>query len=377
MPKCTPRSFIPLSLVLGACASEIPTAPAPDLVARSVVVAAVPEVTPVMEGLDSPRGLAFGPQGALYVVEAGNRTFDAARCAPVARGRNCYSGTGAISRLWKGRQERVASGLPSFYNPVVNDIGGPNDIEFVGLGNATVSIGWGASPAARAGLGATGLLFGTLITVQPNGRWNVFTDIAAFEQANNPAGGPLDSNPYGLINEGNARFVVDAGANTVLRVDNRGTVSLVAVIPGSAAPAPPPFPPFPPAEAVPTEVRRGPDGALYVSTLTGVPFLPGAAAIWRVVPGETPTKFVAGLTQVTDFDWGADGSLYVLQYGSAPFFGGPSAIVRIAANGARTTTTLARLVRPTGIVVGPDNALYVSNRGSEESVGEVLRIVLP
>ena len=28
-------------------------------------------VTVVMSGLDSPRGLAFGPEGALYVTEAG------------------------------------------------------------------------------------------------------------------------------------------------------------------------------------------------------------------------------------------------------------------------------------------------------------------
>jgi hypothetical protein len=40
-----------------------------------------------------------------------------------------------------------------------------------------------------------------------------------------------------------------------------------------------------PAEAVPTAVAVGPDGAYYVSELTGFPFSKGAARIWRVAPG--------------------------------------------------------------------------------------------
>jgi len=139
---------------------------------------------------------------------------------------------------------------------------------------------------------------------------------------------------------------------------------------------PGPFnPPFAQSEAVPTEVTRGPDGALYVSTLTGVPFRPGAAAIYRVVPGQAPVVYAGGFTQVTDFAWGADGSLYVLQYASAPFFGGPGSVVRVAPDDGARTTVINTLTAPTGIAVGPDGALYVSNRGNVEAVGEVLRIV--
>ena len=45
---------------------------ASTLVSLIVVAgAAAASVTTVMTGLDNPRGLAFGPEGALYVAEAG------------------------------------------------------------------------------------------------------------------------------------------------------------------------------------------------------------------------------------------------------------------------------------------------------------------
>src|SRR3982750_4453590 len=66
-----------------------------------------PTLTCVMSGLDSPRGLAFGPEGALYVAEAGRGAGPVAsqatdpRCFTVSTGgRFCYGATGAVTRLW-------------------------------------------------------------------------------------------------------------------------------------------------------------------------------------------------------------------------------------------------------------------------------------
>src|SRR3954452_17464990 len=71
------------------------------------------DVSVVMSGLDNPRGLDFGRQGALYVTEAGRGGGPGAPSI-VPRGTPLYYGaTGAVTRLWKGQQERVASGLPS------------------------------------------------------------------------------------------------------------------------------------------------------------------------------------------------------------------------------------------------------------------------
>jgi glucose/arabinose dehydrogenase len=359
-------------LALGACTAESPTSlrPAPDA-ARSITAAA--SRTVVMSGLDSPRGLAWGPEGGLYVAEAGSSVAPGP-CFATPRGPSCYSGTGAITRLWHGRQERVASGLPSAYGTTTTDIGGPHDISFLGRGNAQVVIGWGGPPQSRAAFGAFGAAFGSLIALEPSGGWRVVADIAAFEGAVNPAGGVVESNPYGVLAEADARYVVDAGGNSLLAVRPNGDVSLVATFAAIPVPRGPFNPPFAQSDAVPTEVTRGPDGALYVSTLTGVPFLPGAAAIYRVVPGQAPQVYAGGLTQITDFDWAPDGSLLVAQYASGPFFAGPGSVVRVAPDGSRSTVA-AGLSHPTGVLAGPDGSVYVSNNGNLPGVGEVLRFV--
>jgi hypothetical protein len=364
------RLTLPLASLafLSACADGTPTALDPATLpaaatAKRDAPAEQASVTVVMSNLDSPRGLAWGPEGALYVAEAGNGTVTGA-CVPSPRGPICYSGTGAISRLWKGEQERVATGLPSVIRTQINDITGPHDISFQGKGNAYVTIGWAAAPALRAELGELGELFGRTIRVTPNGQWSLEADISAFEQANNPAGGPLDSNPYGILAEPGRQFVADAGGNSLLEVSANGAVSLVTTFPPTAGGS----------EAVPTEVVRGPDGALYVSQLTGFPFAAGAASIWRVVPGSAPQVYVTGFKAITDFDWAPDGSLYLVQYASGPVFGQPGLLIRVAPNGVRTTINSA-LTNPTGVLVGPDGAIYVSNRGNVAGVGEVLRIV--
>ena len=148
-----------------------------------------------------------------------------------------------------------------------------------------------------------------------------------------------------------------------------GGVSLVATFPKTPAPAP-----FGQSDPVPTEVQRGPDGALYVSTLSGVPFLPGTAKIYRVGSGGTPAVYADGFKTITDFAFGLDGSLYVLEYASGAFLAPPGRVVHVALSGVRTVVTAA-LTNPTGILLGSDGAIYVSNFGNLDNVGQVLRIV--
>ena len=65
----------------------------------------------------------------------------------------------------------------------------------------------------------------------------------------------------------------------------------------------------------------------------------------------------------------------VLQHATGPFLSGNGALIRVSPNGTRTTIASAGMVNPTSVAVGPDGALYVSNRGIFPGTGEVLRIV--
>lgn len=371
-------SRVPLLLLsvaaITGCSSDVSTSAitSPASPANAwVSVASTPTV--VMSGLNSPRGLSWGPEGGLYVAEAGTSEITGP-CIPFLEGATlntkCYSGTGSVSRLWKGSQTRVATGLASTFIIQSGFASGPQDISFSGRGNAIVAVGWGGDPALRPSLGEAANTAGTLIQLQPSGTWRVVADVSAFEAAANPAGGVVDSNPYGVLAESGRTFVTDAGGNSLLEVAANGSVSLVAIFP--AIPAPPPFNQ---SEAVPTRVKRGPDGALYVSTLTGAPFIAGSAVIYRVVPGQSPTVYLGGFKTITDFAFAADGSVYVLQFATAPvFFGGPGALIHVATDGVRTMITTA-LTQPTGVVVGPDGSVYVSNLGTSSGGGEVLKFM--
>ena len=330
---------------------------------------------PVMTGLDNPRGLAWGPEGGLYVAEAGRGGSGVCVPAPDAPppAARCYGATGAISRLWHGVQERVVAGLPSVaFLPAGDTAAGPQHVSFQGRGGLFVTIGCSCNKATPTGALLDSLGFGYLLQVSASGNTKQVADVARYEAGANPDGGLIDSNPYGLLALPGHRLVTDAGGNSLLDVSANGGVTTVTTFPKAPVPGP-----AGPRDAVPTNVVDGPDGAYYVSTLTGFPFTAGTASVYRVVPGQAPTLYAWNLTALTDLAFGPDGSLYVLQHGLAiPFpFAGPGAIWRVSPGGGGTPTLVAGdLPRATGLVVGADGALYVSVNGASAGIGAVWRI---
>jgi hypothetical protein len=269
--------------------------------------AATYAISEVMNGLVSPRGLALGPDGAVYVAEAGNG--GAGPSIVAGTGNTVFYGTtGGVSRFLNGVQSRVVSGVGSLATAAGQDAAGLDDIVFDGAGQAYGLIGVGANPALRANLGSAGTAFGTIAHLPLDGVGAIeqVADVAAHELANNPAGGTIDSNPFGLARTPAGEFLVaDAGGNNFLKVTGAGVVSTLGVLPARSNPSLPMGPPM--FQPVPTSIAVGPDGAYYIGQLTGFPFPPGAANVYRFdAASNNLTVAHTGFTNIVDLTF--DGS---------------------------------------------------------------------
>lgn len=340
----------------------------------------------VATGLNNPRGLNFGPEGALYVAEAGSGGDGP--CGPGAEGTRCYGASGSITRLdlRRGAQERISTGMPSLAGEDGSFATGPQDIAFLGRGNARVTIGFGGNPDQREPqFGAVGADFARVARVVASGHWRLTDDLGAYESAANPTGDEVDSNPYGILAVPGKFIVADAGANALNQIAADGSVSTLAVFLNRFVDAPP-FLGLPPGakipmDAVPTCVALGPDGAYYVGQLTGFPFPVGGANVYRVpAQGGNPEVFASGFTGIIDVAFGPDGSLYVLEIARngllAAFNGGDwtGALIRVAPDGTRTEIASAGLFAPGGVALDSKGAIYVTNQSISSGSGEVLRL---
>ncbi|MGM0386228.1 MAG: ScyD/ScyE family protein [Actinomycetota bacterium] len=344
----------------------------------------------VADGLNNPRHLSFSRTGDLYIAEAGLGS-DGDTDAPSFDGPEglVYLGfTGSVTRVTpEGHQSRVLTGLPSTADEQGMGASGPTDVDVMGPQRYAVTVGMGGEPEdVREALGEGSAWLGTLLTGTFASKPRLQADLAWFEVMANPDSGDPgtpepDSNPGGMVRVGGGTYVVvDAGGNTLLQVKGNET-TVLAVFPERFVPFP--FPPPPdqvPMDAVPTSVTVGPDGAYYVSQLTGFPFPVGGSSIWRVVPGEDPEMWASGLTTVTDLAWHGD-ELYAVQIfddGLFGFFTGPGSLAHVTPDGDDPSdhlTVAGDLPAPYGVVVKGGDA-YVTTGSVFPAGGQVLRIPL-
>jgi hypothetical protein len=335
--------------------------------------------------LRNPRGITIGPDGALYVAEAG-RGGDGP-CAEGPEGLRCHGASGSIARIdtrgWA--MSRVATGLPSAASGDGSFATGPHDVSFLGLGSAFVTIGYGGNPANRVpDFGSAGAHFARLIRLTADGNWSFVADLGGYEDAANPTGDEVDTNPYAVLALPGRQIVADAGANALNQMTANGNLSTLAVFPDGVAEAPG-FLGLPPGtlipmDTVPTSVAQGPDGHFYVGQLTGFPFPVGGAKIFRVPPHGGPATVIAeGFTAVIDVAFAPDGSLYVLEIAKNGLLEAfinndwTGALVRLAPDGTRTEVAAGRFFAPGGLAVSADGTVYVTNR-SIFSSGQVVRV---
>jgi hypothetical protein len=378
--------------------------------AGTAVIPAVAKATPagvrvtvVEDGLNVPRHLVLTRSG-LVVTEAGTVSpVGTSNCAtgPATEGAGtsqfCSSPTGTIVTISRhGRVSPVLTGLPSVTEETIQEVTGPSAIAY-GHGQEAVTIDdflvnkdGGNSLLPKPFASA----FGTLRLIS-HARTRV-VDLAAFAATHPQSADSLgtvpgetayDSDPYDVIAYRCGWVVADAGANDLLYVSAAGRVSMLARFPAVAELVPAgvfgnPAPITVDAQAVPTSVAIGPDGALYVGLLRGVPSDPGTSDIYRVVPGHQPEIWARGLTSVTDIAFDRQGRLLATEFNTGGLLSPPTvpgALVRISDNGQTVTTLPAPgLYQPAGVAVSADGTVYVSNFGdsttASSQAGQIVKI---
>jgi hypothetical protein len=352
--------------------------------------AATTSVDVVASGLNSPRHLAFGSRGDLFVAEAGRG--GSGPCFVGGEGPACMGATGAVTKIdrW-GRQSRIVKGLASYANtPGDANAIGPHGITVLGADRVLVTNGGPTEPKdasgstisrdTLAGQNPVADLFGRLLRIKHH-KVRKVADLWAFERDVNPdaaVGNPaVDSNPVDVLFDRGRFVVADAGGNAIDVVDHKGRVRTLAVFANRLVPNPFGGPDIP-MQAVPTSVVVGPDRQYYVSQLTGFPFPPGGANVFRVNPRTGAVTVVAsGFTNIMDLAFGRNGTLYVLEIDHDGLLGGSDdgGLFAVSRHGKKRQIVLppGTLTMPGGIAVGRDG-LYVTNKAGSPGGGEVLRI---
>lgn len=374
-PRRAPRLHAPRLHAprLPARLAAIPTLLALALCFGAALGQDAPPGTVLAEGFNGPMGVLVDGDRVLVIDSGmgGDATFTMVNPENGQEMQGNYGPSAQVVAVMADGSQQVLAPLPSIFAGV--DTPGGSRLAMLD-GALYATVGWWAEPSGEPPME----LPATVMRIA-DGQATPVADLWTFESLANPDGFLADTHPYGLAaGPDGMLWVADAGANALFKVDPAtGEVSTVAVFDG----VPIPFPN--PArngametDPVPTGVVVDDDGTAYVSNLPGGPFLPGSARVMRVAPDGTVSEWMGGLTMLTDLRRGPDGALYAVQFavfgeqGPDPTSG---ALVRLADGAA--TPVVEGLVFPTSVDFDADGNAYVTTNGvGAPGSGQLVRL---
>lgn len=348
----------------------------------------------VADKLLNPRGLTVGPDGTLYIAEAGSggdtpdfadnpvpgASFPAGppasgepgAASPMANASGApqvttHGDTGQVTAVAPdGTTKVVAKGLTSYV--FGDEVVGPAKVAVAQDGTLYVSVG---GPGPGTGFFLPAGVADSVVKVAADGSVSQVANIGQYERDNNPDPYPVDSDLGGsAIGSDGLIYVADSGGNALYSVDPAsGTLKVVAVIPALAGPQGLQNPDrgnTDTVDPVPTDVIADPNGGVWVGLLSGGILwgTPGATKVVHVGADGTVTDAATGLDMVVGLARG-NGGLFVSEL-STNLLATPPAPGQVmwVPDGGTPQVALGGLMIPYGIALASDGSLYVAVNAS-------------
>ncbi|TKK64471.1 ScyD/ScyE family protein [Ilyomonas limi] len=196
-----------------------------------------------------------------------------------------------------------------------------------------------------------------------------YEDVGAFSLSYPWVNNAHDSHIYGITKgpDGDI-YLTDAGANAVIHRLSSGSYTVLAEVPGYSNPTP----------VGPPQVQSVPTSILYdgndflVTTLTGFPFLPGYATVYKISLSGALSVYQGGFTTLVNIARGNQLGHLVVQYGTFGATGFENNTGALIWANSRTAAPLIEgLNMPVGIKQVSPNTWYVTTQGD----GNLLKII--